>query len=110
MRDDELQVLGGSRQLSKRDNLKIAIMLLACLPPEKVRTQEQAEQPAALPDWLSGLEELDTAAGLRYCAAAETLLETMAVYAGSAPAAADEIEAFWRAGDVENAGCFRCAK
>ena len=52
MRDDELQVLGGSRQLSKRDNLKIAIMLLAIAvalgagfyyflskqQPEKIRT------------------------------------------------------------------------
>ncbi|MBQ9412617.1 MAG: response regulator [Oscillospiraceae bacterium] len=95
---------GFSDYLSKPvDSAKLEKLLLACLPPEKVRVQERAEPPVALPAWLSGLEELDTAAGLRYCAAAETLLETMAVYAGSAPAAADEIEAFWRAGDVENA-------
>ena len=64
MRDDELQVLGGSRQLSKRDNLKIAIMLLAIAvalgagfyyflskqQPEKIRTEKRLGDPTIIPE------------------------------------------------------------
>ena len=97
---------GFSDYLSKPvDGYKLEKLLLNFLPAEKAERapdSEAAEAPAALPDWLLRVEGLSTDRGLLHCGTEETYLDTLAIYAKNAAAAADEIEAYWRAGDLEN--------
>ena len=63
---------------------------------------EADEESAELPAWLYEIGELDAETGLSHCGTEETYLDTLRIYAKSAAACADEISAYWRAGDVEN--------
>jgi len=56
-----------------------------------------------LPGWLYGTEGLDVFEGLRCCGSPESYLDVLKVYADTAPSNADEIAAYWRAGDLEGA-------
>ncbi|MBQ9458983.1 MAG: response regulator [Oscillospiraceae bacterium] len=71
--------------------------------PPAAPPRPEEEPPAALPDWLDGVEEIDTAEGLRHCGTAETYLETLTIFAKNAASGADEIEGYWRARDAANA-------
>ena len=59
-------------------------------------------ETAELPDWLHAVDGLDTERGLLHCGTEKTYLDTLTIYAKNAPAAADEIEGYWNAGDVGN--------
>ncbi len=79
-------------------------VLLRCLPAEKVLPGAlAAEGPpeTALPESLYRIEGLDAVTGLKYCGAAESYLETLAIYADNAAPIAAEIEALRRAGDLD---------
>ncbi len=81
-------------------------MMIRYLPPEKVLAPggaaPAAEPQTGLPDWLRGIDGLDTEQGLSHCGSEETYLETLAIYGGNASASADEIESLWRSGDLAN--------
>ncbi len=82
-------------------------MIRRYLPPEKLLdapdgAEDGLSPPLALPRWLYETEEIDTERGLKFCATPETYLDTLTVYAKNVPAFADEIEGFYRAGDVAN--------
>ncbi len=68
------------------------------------RSDGEAEAPSEeeLPDWLCRVEGLDVLQGLKGCGSEETYLETLAIYARTAAAGADEIESYRRAGDLNN--------
>ena len=61
------------------------------------------DAPESLPDWLYHTEGLDVFAGLRCCGSPESYLEVLKVYAETAAANADEIAAYWHAGDLQSA-------
>ena len=67
---------------------------------DEVTDADEKETP--LPDWLDQVDELDTADGLRHCGTAETYLETLTIFAKNTAQSADEIESFWRSGDIAN--------
>lgn len=67
---------------------------------EPETTEEDAAD--ALPTWLYRVEELDVFVGMRCCGSAESYLEVLKAYAESVATNADEIEAYWSAGDIEN--------
>ena len=79
-------------------------MLMQYLPKEKLRepSGEDEETAPALPDWLREIDGLDAEQGLSHCGSEETYLDTVTIYAKSAPDSADEIEALWNAGDLDN--------
>ncbi len=82
-------------------------MLMQYLPKEKLHEPKDgstdAEPPSpSLPDWLRGIDGLDTEQGLSHCGSEETYLETLTIYARSAPDSADEIESLWGANDLAN--------
>ncbi len=84
---------------------KLEEMLMQYLPKEKLREPSSDEETApspALPDWLRGIDGLDAEQGLSHCGSEETYLETLTIYAKSAPDSADEIESLWNAGDLAN--------
>ena len=60
------------------------------------------DAPPELPAWLYEVGELDVTGGLRHCGTEETYLETLKIFGSSAAASADEIDAYWRAGDLAN--------
>ena len=70
----------------------------------KAQPEVEPEEPAVtLPDWLSGVDGLDTETGLAHCGTVEIYLDTLTIYAKNAAAVADEIEEYRRALDAENA-------
>ena len=82
-------------------------MLMQYLPKEKLRKPDKDEAEAeaaspALPDWLRKIDGLDAEQGLSHCGSEETYLDTVTIYARSAPDSADEIEELWNAGDLAN--------
>ncbi|MBE7004042.1 MAG: response regulator [Ruminococcaceae bacterium] len=86
---------------------KLEEMLMQYLPKDKLqeskREESGAETPSTgLPDWLRQIDGLDAEQGLLHCGSEETYLDTVTIYARSAPDSADEIEALWRAGDLAN--------
>ncbi|MBE6909778.1 MAG: response regulator [Ruminococcaceae bacterium] len=86
---------------------KLEEMLMQYLPKEKLHEPEggsaDAEPPSpSLPDWLREIDGLDAEQGLSHCGSEETYLETLTIYAKSAPDSADEIENLWGANDLAN--------
>ncbi len=81
-------------------------MLMQYLPKEKLREpsgeDDETAPSTALPDWLRGIDGLDAEQGLSHCGSEETYLDTVTIYAKSAPDSADEIESLWNAGDLAN--------
>lgn len=67
-----------------------------------VESDTEEESEITLPEWLHSIDELDTYQGLLRFGSAEIYLDTLKIYADSAPASADEIENLWRAGDLQN--------
>ena len=89
------------------DSNKLEGMMMRYLPPEKVigHSGEDAapEEPAVeLPEWLSGIDEIDIDTGLKHCGGAEGYLETLKIYGENAEANAAGIEGFWSKRDLSN--------
>ncbi len=92
------------------DAERLETMLLQYLPAEKVHPaageeEEAVQEPAGeetLPEFLLHLKALDTEAGLNYCGDAESYVEALEIFLGSAEKKAAEIESYWAAGDLKN--------
>ena len=78
--------------------------IIRYLPSDKVMSAEETdgETEESLPSFLYDIEGLDVAEGLNHVGAADVYLEAAATYAETAERLADEIEEYWRAGDLEN--------
>jgi|GEM_PF-975946 len=86
---------------------KLEEMLMQYLPKEKLHEPEDGGTDAepsspGLPDWLREIDGLNAEQGLSHCGSEETYLDTVTIYAKSAPDSADEIESLWNAGDLAN--------
>lgn len=81
------------------DPEKLESALLKYLPAGKVIRVSQEEddirEEAELPEWLSGIEDLDTSEGVLRCGGSENYLETLKVYAEDAEDGALLIERLW---------------
>ena len=78
--------------------------IIRYLPKEKLMSagETDGETEESLPSFLYDIEGLDVAEGLNHVGAADAYLEAAATYAETAKRSADEIEEYWRAGDLEN--------
>ena len=99
MIDDDREYMmnekGGAHVWKNRDKL------WNVRPKEPDVPEEAAETP--LPEQLYGIGEIDTEQGVLHCGNNETYLETLAIYADSVTANADEIENYLANGDLKNA-------
>ncbi|WP_408072516.1 ATP-binding protein [Butyrivibrio sp. JL13D10] len=79
-------------------------MLVEYLPEDKINTasEEGAEEDHHIPAFIWGLEEIDVNTGLIYCGGSETYMFTLNAYLEAAKKNADEIENYWKAGDIKN--------
>lgn len=104
------------------DAEKLESMLLSYLPKEKVTVVDGDDVRAgngegvrsagtadgtdvsnnALPEFLTGIKELDLDAGLDYCGDGESLLEALQMYQSSAEKKSAEIENNWSSRDIQN--------
>ncbi len=104
------------------DAEKLESMLLSYLPKEKVTVVDGDDVRAgngegvrsagtadgtdvsnnALPEFLTGIKELDLDAGLDYCGDGESLLEALQMYQSSAEKKSAEIENNWASRDIQN--------
>ena len=101
---------GFSDYLSKPvDSGRLEKMLMSYLPKEKITVADDDEQSSAeessvpLPEKLCEIPEIDTGSGLKHCGTPEVYLETLSVYESTALSNADEIENYWKNGDIANA-------
>ena len=98
------------------DSAKLEEMLLQYLPKEKI--QEPGSEPISnaddldsildedepvVPEFLSEISEIDTAAGITNCGSVEGYISALKTYAGMIHDHVAETEKFWQAGDLPNA-------
>ena len=91
------------------DTGRLEDMLIECLPEEKVTisgddadqdTAEKEEEP--LPEWLLGREGLDTEAGVKNSGGTSEYLTVLEGFYAAISAKAEEIESYYRQGDIKN--------
>ena len=88
---------------------KLEDMLIRYLPDDKVHIvsaeeEEGQEKPVdkPLPDWLLGCKALDTAEGIKNSGGIEGYLSVLSGFQASVRVKADEIEEYYRNGDIRN--------
>ena len=91
---------GGVRVWKNRD-------LLWNIRPEtdsEAAEQENSTTPTdtgiMLPEWLSGIGEIDVNSGMLHCGSADVYLSALTTYAGSVISAADDAESMLKNGDI----------
>ena len=100
------------------DGSRLESVLLNYLPPEKIEngtSEKQEIQPQgpeaasevspkdpALPDWLSQISDLNSAAGIGHCGAVDVYLEALGVFAESIVPCAKEIARYYENEDWKN--------
>ena len=91
------------------DSSQLETMMIKFLPAEKVSLGEGTEtaQPPvpkapSLPAWLSDVEGISTADGVKNCGSEEAYLDALAVFAEHIVPGAKEIVRFYEEGDWEN--------
>ena len=83
---------------------RISEVLLQYLPKVKAQEGQRREdentrlkgEVEKLPEWLSGVPELDISLGMEYCETTDDYMEVLSVFAASANDKADEIERLFR--------------
>ncbi|MBR1396919.1 MAG: response regulator, partial [Selenomonadaceae bacterium] len=91
------------------NSIHLENMLVKYLPKDKVhisdestQTSDAAPTAAALPEWLTKVEGLDTAEGINHCGGEDAYLEALTVFAQSIASGADDIEGYYKSGDWKN--------
>ncbi len=96
------------------DSSKLEEMLMAYLPPEIIQRTDSGQEECTddelqsgeeqeLPEFICGINEIDTKAGIANCGSVDGYLSALNTYAGMINDHADETEKYWQAGDLENA-------
>ncbi|MBR1859156.1 MAG: response regulator, partial [Selenomonadaceae bacterium] len=91
------------------NSIHLENMLVKYLPKDKVHISDESTQTAdaaptaaALPEWLTKVEGLDTAEGINHCGGEDAYLEALTVFAQSIASGADDIEGYYKSGDWKN--------
>ena len=93
------------------DSVKLEEMLIDYLPEEKIipagsdevaKTDEIGDN-MRIPDYITGISEIDTDIGIQNCGGVEEYMKTVEIYAKTVKDHADETEQFWKSGDIKNA-------
>ena len=85
---------------------KLEETIIGFLPNEKIhepKTSTHSDNSPSIPLFLFDLSELDVPEGVRHCGSEKLYLETLATYAETVSAQADEIRHYRSVGDNENA-------
>ena len=83
---------------------RLEAMLLKFLPKDKVSliSDDGEDEDYDLPEFIYHLDEIDVEAGLGHCGDGESYMATLKTYLDTAVKNADDIEMFWKAGDIRN--------
>ena len=83
---------------------RLESMLLAYLPKGKIAPPDDDtdEEDDLIPDFVFTIPELDVGSGLSHCGSRSAYMTTLKMYLDTAAKNADEIEKFWKAGDLKN--------
>ena len=84
---------------------KLETMMIKYLPQDKIKISEEnpadeveddlSTEAEFLPAWITKLDFLDAAAGLKFCGSAEGYLDALIIFADAAEAGIDEIESYF---------------
>ncbi|MBQ9488283.1 MAG: response regulator [Selenomonadaceae bacterium] len=86
-------------------------MLIKYLPPELVKisddtadnsADESVDEIAALPDWLTKVDDINTKAGIEHCGGADSYMDALTVFANAVTSGADEIQGYFDNDDWKN--------
>ena len=79
-------------------------MLIKFLPKDKVSlvSDDGENEDYDLPEFIYHLDEIDVETGLDHCGNGESYIATLKMYLDTALKNADEIETFWKAGEIRN--------
>ena len=79
-------------------------ILLQFLPKDKVSliSDDGEDEDYDLPEFIYHLDEIDVEAGLDHCGNGESYIATLKTYLDTAVKHADEIEMFWKAGEIRD--------
>ncbi len=79
-------------------------MLLKFLPKDKVSlvSDDGENEDCDLPEFLYHIDEIDVEAGLGHCGNGESYIATLKTYLDTVTKNADDIEMFWKAGEIGN--------
>ena len=83
---------------------RLEATLLQFLPKDKVSpiSDDGEDEDYDLPEFLYQLDEIDVEAGLGHCGSGESYIATLITYLDTALKNADDIEMFWKAGEIKN--------
>ncbi len=83
---------------------RLEATLLQFLPKDKVSpiSDDGEDEDYDLPEFIYQLDEIDVEAGLGHCGSGESYIATLKTYLDTALKNADEIETFWKAGEIRN--------
>ncbi len=79
-------------------------MLLKFLPKDKVSlvSDDGEDEDYFLPEFIYHIDEIDVEAGLGHCGNGESYIATLKTYLDTVTKNADDIEMFWKAGEIGN--------
>ena len=89
------------------DPTALEMMIMKYLPESKIEAASEetikiAEPAPDVPEWLSMIDGIDVAEGVKHCGSTEDYINALTVFAESITSNADEIEKLFRAEDWKN--------
>ncbi len=83
---------------------RLESMLLAYIPKGKIAPPDDdaGEDDVLIPDFVFSIPELDIGSGLSHCGSKRSYMTTLKMYLDTASGNADELEKYWKAGDIKN--------
>ncbi len=91
------------------EGIKLEKLLIEMLPPDKVKEadffgwiEELEKEPSDFVKWLMELSEIDEHTGLLNCGSEDGYMSVLSVFHQTAAEKANEIEKYFRAGDIKN--------
>ena len=88
------------------DPESLETMILAYLPKNMVmppNPEEEQGEPSVIPDFIYKIDEIDVSVGIKHCGSPDAYIDTIKTYLDTAGSNINNIENFWREGDVKHA-------
>ena len=83
---------------------RLEAMLLEYIPQGKIAPPDDnaEEDDIHIPDFVFGIPDLDVGSGLSHCGSKRSYMTTLKMYLDTADKNSEELESFWKAGDLKN--------